>query len=130
NRRIAARGRGGGQKRVYRSIDWKRNKIGVQGKVIAIEYDPNRSARIALIEYADLERRYILAPVGMRVGMRLSSGPEADLSPGNALALRDIPVGSIIHNIELKPGRGGQLVRGAGVGAQLMAKESAWAQVR
>ena len=130
NGRITTRHRGGGHKRLYRIIDWKRNKIGIQGKVIAIEYDPNRSARIALIEYADGERRYILAPVGVRVGMRLSSGPEADLSPGNALALRDIPVGSIIHNIELKPGRGGQLVRGAGVGAQLMAKESDWAQVR
>jgi large subunit ribosomal protein L2 len=130
NGRITTRHRGGGHKRMYRIIDWKRNKIGIVGKVIAIEYDPNRSARIALIEYVDQERRYILAPVGVRVGMRLSSGPEADLSPGNALALRDIPVGSIIHNIELKPGRGGQLVRGAGGGAQLMAKESDWAQVR
>ncbi len=128
--RITTRHRGGGHKRLYRIIDWKRNKIGVLGRIIAIEYDPNRSARIALIQYADGERRYILAPVGVRVGTRLSSGPEADLSPGNALALRDIPVGSIIHNIELKPGRGGQLVRGAGVGAQLMAKEGSWAQVR
>src|SRR6266536_1741076 len=90
----------------------------------------HRGARIALIQYEDGERRYIVAPVGVRVGTRLSSGPEADLSPGNALALRDIPVGSIIHNIELKPGRGGQMVRGAGVGAQLMAKEGTWAQVR
>jgi len=130
NGRITTRHRGGGHKRLYRIIDWKRNKIGIQSKVIAIEYDPNRSARIALLEYEDGERRYILAPVGIRVGARLSSGPEADLSPGNALALRDIPVGSIIHNIELKPGRGGQMVRSAGVGAQLMAKDSDWAQVR
>jgi large subunit ribosomal protein L2 len=130
NGRITTRHRGGGAKRRYRIIDWKRNKIGIPAKVISIEYDPNRSARIALLEYTDGERRYILAPVGVRVGMRLSSGPEADLSPGNALALRDIPVGSIIHNVELKPGRGGQLVRGAGVGAQLMAKDGDWAQVR
>ena len=122
--------RGGGHKKQYRKVDFRRDKIGVPAKVAAIEYDPNRSARIALIQYVDLERRYILAPVGVRVGMRLSSGPEADLSPGNALALKDIPVGSIIHNIELKPGRGGQMVRGAGVGAQLMAKEGSWAQVR
>jgi large subunit ribosomal protein L2 len=130
NGRITTRHRGGGHKRMYRIIDWKRNKIGVPGRVIAIEYDPNRTARIALIQYEDGERRYILCPVGVRVGTRLSSGPEADLSAGNALALRDIPVGSILHNIELKPGRGGQLVRGAGVGAQLMAKDGDWAQVR
>ena len=130
NGRITTRHRGGGAKRRYRIIDWKRNKIGIPARVIAIEYDPNRTARIALLEYQDGERRYILAPVGVRVGMRLSSGPEADLSPGNALALRDIPVGSIIHNVELKPGRGGQMVRGAGVGAQLMAKDGDWAQVR
>lgn len=130
NGRITTRHRGGGAKRRYRIIDWKRNKIGIPARVIAIEYDPNRTARIALLEYQDGERRYIVAPVGVRVGMRLSSGPEADLSPGNALALRDIPVGSIIHNVELKPGRGGQMVRGAGVGAQLMAKEGDWAQVR
>jgi large subunit ribosomal protein L2 len=130
NGRITTRHRGGGHKRMYRIIDWKRNKIGIPGRVIAIEYDPNRSARIALVLYEDTERRYILAPVGVRVGTHLSSGPEADLAPGNALALRDIPVGSIIHNIELKPGRGGQMVRGAGVGAQLMAKEGTWAQVR
>ncbi len=121
--RITTRHQGGGHKRMYRVIDWRRNKIGVQARVIAIEYDPNRSARMALLEYADGERRYILAPNGLKVGTRLSSGPEADLSPGNALALRDIPVGSVMHNLELKPGRGGQIVRGAGVGAQLMAKE-------
>jgi large subunit ribosomal protein L2 len=130
NGRITTRHRGGGAKRAYRIIDWKRNKLGIPARVIAIEYDPNRTARIALLEYEDRERRYILCPVGVRVGMRLSSGPEADLSPGNALALRDIPVGSILHNVELKPGRGGQLVRGAGVGAQLMAKDGDWAQVR
>src|SRR5215472_838249 len=124
NGRITTRHRGGGHKRLYRVIDWKRNKTGMPARVIAVEYDPNRSARIALLQYEDGERRYILAPVGVRVGTRLSSGPES------ALALRDIPVGSIIHNIEMKPGRGGQLVRGAGVGAQLMAKEGTWAQVR
>jgi large subunit ribosomal protein L2 len=128
--RLTQRHQGGGHKRKYRLIDFKRNKTGVPARVAAIEYDPNRSARIALVQYEDGERRYILCPVGVRVGTRLSSGPEADLSPGNALALRDIPVGSIIHNIELKPGRGGQMVRGAGVGAQLMAKEGTWAQVR
>ena len=128
--RITTRHQGGGHKRRYRIVDFKRTKDGVPAKVAAIEYDPNRSARIALIQYEDGERRYIIAPVGVRVGTRLSSGPEADLAPGNALALRDIPVGSIIHNIELKPGRGGQMVRGAGVGAQLMAKEGDWAQVR
>jgi len=130
NGRITTRHRGGGHKRLYRVIDWKRNKLGVQAHVIAVEYDPNRSARIALLEYADRERRYILAPAGVRVGARLSSGPDADLSPGNALPLREIPVGSVIHNVELKPGRGGQLVRGAGGGAQLMAKEGTWAQIR
>jgi len=128
--KMTVRHRGGGHKRHYRIVDFKRDKFGIPGKVATIEYDPNRSARIALIEYEDGERRYIIAPVGVRVGTRLSSGPEADLAPGNALALRDIPVGSIIHNIELKPGRGGQMVRGAGVGAQLMAKEGDWAQVR
>ena len=128
--RITTRHRGGGHKRLYRIIDWKRDKIGVPAKVIAIEYDPNRSARIALLEYKDGEKRYILAPMGLKVGSRISSGPDADLATGNALPLRDIPVGSVIHNIELKAGRGAQLVRGAGVGAQLMAKEGDWAQVR
>lgn len=130
NGRITTRHRGGGHKRLYRVIDWKRNKLGVEARVVSIEYDPNRTARIALLQYADGDRRYVLANAGLKVGMRVSSGPEADLSPGNALALRDIPVGSVIHNLELKPGRGGQLVRGAGVGAQLMAKEGDWAQVR
>lgn len=130
NGRITTRHRGGGHKRLYRIIDWKRNKIGILARVIAIEYDPNRTARIALLEYADGERRYIVCPQGLRVGARISSGPEADLTTGNALALRDIPVGSNIHNVEMKPGRGAQLVRGAGVGAQLMAKDASWAQVR
>lgn len=128
--RITTRHRGGGHKRMYRIIDWKRNKLGVPARVIAIEYDPNRSARLALLQYQDEERRYIIAPSGLKVGARVSSGSDAELSVGNALPLRDIPVGSVIHNLELKPGRGGQMVRGAGVGAQLMAKDGDWAQVR
>ena len=128
--RLTVRHRGGGHKRMYRVIDWKRGKLGVLARVVAIEYDPNRSARIALLRYADGDKAYILAPIGLRVGMRLSNGPEAELSPGNALALRDIPTGTVIHNIELKPGRGGQMVRGAGTGAQLMAKDEEWCQVR
>src|SRR5262245_38874757 len=128
--RITVRHRGGGAKRLYRIVDWKRNKLGVPATVRTIEYDPNRSARIALLEYADGEKRYILAPVGLRVGQQLMSGPDAEFMPGNALALRDIPVGTVIHNIELQPGRGAQIVRSAGVGAQLMAKEGTWAQVR
>jgi large subunit ribosomal protein L2 len=130
NGRITTRHRGGGAKRLYRIIDWKRDKRDVMARVVAIEYDPNRTARIALLEYQDGEKRYMLAPGAVKVGMQLSSGQEADLSPGNALRLRDIPVGSVIHNIELKPGRGGQLVRSAGVGAQLMAKEGDWTSVR
>ena len=130
NGRITTRHRGGGHKRMYRIIDWRRNKLGVPARVIAIEYDPNRTARIALLEYEDGERRYIIAPAGLKVGTRISSGPDADLSVGNALPMRDIPVGSVLHNIELKPGRGGQIVRGAGVGAQLMAKEGGWALLR
>jgi large subunit ribosomal protein L2 len=128
--RITVRHRGGGHKRLYRIIDWKRNKLGIPATVLTVEYDPNRSARIALVEYADGEKRYILAPAGLRVGMRLMNGPEAEFSTGNALALRDIPVGTVIHNIELQPGRGGQMVRGAGTGAQLMAKEGNWATIR
>ncbi len=128
--RLTVRHRGGGHKRMYRVIDWKRNKVGVLARVVSIEYDPNRSARLALLQYADGEKRYILAPIGLRVGMRVGNGPEADLAPGNALALRDIPTGTVIHNIELKPGRGGQMVRGAGTGAQLMAKDEDWCQVR
>ena len=128
--RLSVRHRGGGHKRMYRVIDWKRDKVGVPARVVSIEYDPNRTARIALLEYADGEKRYILAPLGLKVGTRVSSGPEADLAPGNALPLRDIPTGTVIHNVELKPGRGGQMVRGAGGSAQLMAKDADWAQVR
>ncbi len=128
--RITTRHWGGGAKRLYRIIDWKRNKLGIAAQVRTIEYDPNRSARIALLEYEDGEKRYIIAPVGVRVGQRLMSGPEAELSAGNALALRDIPTGTVVHNVELQPGRGAQMVRSAGVGAQLMAKEGNWATLR
>jgi large subunit ribosomal protein L2 len=128
--RITTRHRGGGAKRLYRIIDWKRNKFGLAAQVRTIEYDPNRSARIALLEYEDGEKRYIIAPVGVRVGQRLMSGPEAELSAGNALALRDIPTGTVVHNVELQPGRGAQMVRGAGTAAQLMAKEGDRATVR
>jgi large subunit ribosomal protein L2 len=128
--RLTARHIGGGHKRQYRIIDFKRNKDGIPGKVAAIEYDPNRSARIALIHYSDGEKRYILAPVNLSVGTVIVSGPGADIKPGNAMALRQIPVGTTIHAIELQPGRGAQMVRSAGVGAQLMAKEGKYAQVR
>jgi large subunit ribosomal protein L2 len=128
--RVTVRHRGSGHKRQYRVIDFKRDKIGVPGRVDAIEYDPNRSARIALIVYADGEKRYILAPLELKVGARVMAGPEAEVRVGNALPIRNIPVGTMIHNIELYPGRGGQLVRSAGAAAQLMAKEGAYAQVR
>jgi large subunit ribosomal protein L2 len=128
--RITTRHRGGGHKRKYRIIDWRRDKVGVAAAVIAIEYDPNRSARIALVQYEDGEKRYILAPAGVRPGARVSSGPAAEISAGNTLALRDMPLGSQVHNIELQPGRGGQLVRGAGTAAQLMAREGDWATIR
>lgn len=128
--KVTARFRGGGHKRMYRLIDFKRDKAGVPGKVATIEYDPNRSARIALIHYVDGEKRYILAPVGLKVGDRIIASEEADIKPGNCLPLRAIPVGTVIHNIELTPGRGGQMVRSAGAGAQLMAKEGKYAQVR
>ncbi len=128
--RITARHRGGGHKRHYRIIDFKRNKQGMPAKVIGIEYDPNRSARIALLEYEDGERRYILAPLGLNVGDTVSSGPTAEVRVGNALPLRNIPVGSQIHNIELQIGRGGQIVRSAGAVAQLMAKEGNYATLR
>ena len=127
--RISVRHRGGGHKRMYRIIDWKRDKIGVPARVVSIEYDPNRTARIALLQYADGEKRYIVAPVGLKEGAQVSSGPEAELSTGNTLALKDIPTGTVIHNIELKPGRGGQMCRSAGGSAQLMAKDGDWAQV-
>ena len=128
--RITSRHIGGGHKRRYRIIDFKRRKDGVPAKVASIEYDPNRSARIALLHYADGEKRYILAPQRVRVGDTIMSGPTADIRPGNALALRDIPTGTIVHNIELQIGRGGQLCRSAGVGAQLMAKEGDYATLR
>src|ERR1700691_3091592 len=128
--RIASRCRGGGHKQRYRIIDWKRNKIGVPAQVASIEYDPNRTARIALLHYADGEKRYILAPDGLEVGATLIASRNADSKPGNSLTLRFIPPGTAIHNVELKKGKGGQLVRSAGVSAQLMAKDAVWAQVR
>lgn len=128
--RITTRHRGGGAKQRYRLIDFRRDKDGIPAKVATIEYDPNRSARIALLHYVDGEKRYILAPLGVKVGDSLMSGSEAEPRPGNALPLKYIPQGMVIHNIELTQGRGGQLVRGAGVGAQLMAKEGDYAQVR
>ena len=121
--KITVRHRGGGNRRKYRIIDFKRNKDGIPAKVATIEYDPNRTANIALLHYADGEKAYILAPVGLEVGTTVLSGPTADIKPGNAMALKDMPVGTVIHNIELKPGKGAQLVRSAGVSAQLMAKE-------
>jgi large subunit ribosomal protein L2 len=128
--KITARFRGGGNKRMYRVIDFKRDKVDVQGKVATIEYDPNRTARIALIHYTDGEKRYIVAPVGLKVGDRILASDRADIKPGNCLPLRNIPVGTVIHNVELQPGRGAQMVRSAGAGAQLMAKEGKYAQVR
>ena len=128
--RITVRHRGGGNKRKYRIIDFKRQKDGVEATVIRLEYDPNRSANIALIQYTDGEKAYILAPVGLKPGHKIVSGPEADILPGNCLPIANIPVGEMIHNIELYPGKGAQLVRAAGVAAQLMAKENGMAQVR
>ncbi|HMQ53206.1 MAG TPA: 50S ribosomal protein L2 [Anaerolineae bacterium] len=128
--RITTRHRGGGHKRRYRVIDFKRDKFGVPAKVSSIEYDPNRSARIALLTYVDGEKRYILAVEGLSVGDQLMSGPEADIRVGNALPIFRIPLGTQIHNVELYPGRGGQLVRSAGTSAQLLAKEGTYAQVR
>src|SRR5579875_2354745 len=128
--KITTRHRGGGAKRAYRLIDFKRDKWNVPAKVAAIEYDPNRSARIALLHYRDGEKRYIIAPLGLKVGDIVESGPEADIRTGNALPLKNIPTGTTIHNIELERGRGGQLARGAGVGAQLMAKEGDYALLR
>ena len=128
--RITVRHRGGGTKRQYRIIDFKRNKDGVPAKVASIQYDPNRTANIALLHYLDGEKRYIIAPLGLKVGDTIVSGADADIKIGNALPLRSIPVGTMIHNIELKPGKGGQLVRSAGNSAQLLAKEGAYATVR
>ncbi|MDR2657506.1 MAG: 50S ribosomal protein L2 [Oscillospiraceae bacterium] len=128
--KITVRHQGGGNKTKYRLIDFKRDKDGVPAKVHAIEYDPCRSAFIALLFYADGEKRYIIAPQGLAVGATVLSGPTADIKPGNALPLTNIPLGTLIHNLEIKPGRGGQLVRSAGLSAQLMAKEGGFAQVR
>ncbi|QUV77995.1 MULTISPECIES: 50S ribosomal protein L2 [Chloracidobacterium] len=128
--RITTRHRGGGHKRLYRIIDFKRDKLGIPGKVARIEYDPNRSSRIALVNYIDGEKRYIIAPNGLKVGQFVLSGPDADIIPGNALPISKIPLGTDLHNIELKPGRGGQLVRAAGAKAQLIAKDDEMAQLR
>jgi len=122
--------RGGGHKRHYRIVDFKRDKMGIPARVATIEYDPNRSAFIALLHYADGEKRYILAPSGLKVGDKVVSGPEADIVTGNALPLKSIPAGTLIHNIELRPGKGGQMVRSAGSAAQLLAKEGEYAQIR
>lgn len=128
--KLTVRHQGGGHKRQYRIIDFKRDKDGIPGRVATIEYDPNRSANIALINYVDGEKRYILAPKNLEVGLEVMSGPEADIKPGNALPLVNIPVGTVIHNIELKPGKGGQLVRSAGTSAQVLGKEGKYVLVR
>lgn len=128
--RITSRRRGGGHKRRYRIIDFRRDKDGIPARVQAVEYDPNRSARIALLAYADGEKRYILAPVGLAVGDTVQSGPESEIRPGNAMPLRNLPVGTMVHNIELSPHKGGQMVRAAGAAAQIMAKEGDNAHLR
>ena len=128
--RITARHRGGGSKRLYRAIDFRRTKVGIPGKVASIEYDPNRSARIALIHYADGEKRYILAPLGLIVGAKVQSGPGSEISPGNAMPLKYIPAGTQVHNLELTPGRGGQLVRSAGTAAQVLSREEPYVLIR
>ncbi len=127
---ITVRRRGGGHKRQYRKIDFKRDKLVVPGKVAAIEYDPNRSANIALIHYVDGEKRYILAPVGLSVGDTIEAGPDADVKPGNAMPLAKIPLGTTIHNVELRPGKGGQIARSAGAGIQLVAREGRYCLLR
>lgn len=127
---ITVRHRGGGHKRKYRRIDFKRDKHGVPGRVAALEYDPNRSARIALVHYRDGEKRYILAPAGLAVGQEVVSGPGSDIRAGNALPLSEVPLGTTVHNVELHPGRGGQLARSAGSGVQLMAREGGFATLR
>ena len=130
NGRITVRHQGAGNKRLYRIIDFKRNKDSIPAKVSTIEYDPNRSARIALIVYADGEKRYIIAPIGLKVGDTIQSGAGADIKPGNAMELKSLPVGTVIHNIELRPGKGGQMARSAGSYAQLLAKEGEYCHVR
>ena len=128
--RISSRFRGGGHKKTYREIDFKRDKTGIAAVVAAIEYDPNRSARIALLHYVDGEKRYILAPAGLEVGRKVSSGPNADILVGNSLPLKNIPAGTIVHNIELKPGKGGQMARSAGAQAQLVSREGDYALLK
>lgn len=128
--RITAFHRGGGNKRRYRLIDFKRDKVGISANVVSIEYDPNRTCRIALLHYKDGEKRYIIAPQGLVVGARVLSGPDADILPGNALPLRNIPLGTLVHSVELQKGRGGQMVRAAGAGAQLVAKDGNYATLR
>jgi len=128
--KITVRHRGGGHKRRYRLIDFKRDKLGVPARVVSIEYDPNRTARIALLVYADGEKRYIVAPLGLRVGDQVKSGPDAEVRVGNALPLNKVPLGTLVHNIELKPGRGGQMVRAAGTSAQVLAKEGDYVTLR
>jgi large subunit ribosomal protein L2 len=128
--RVSSRFRGGGHKKAYRIIDFKRDKAGVAAKVAAIEYDPNRSARIALLHYVDGEKRYILAPAGLTVGQTVKSGPDADIFIGNSLPLTNIPAGTVVHNIELKPGKGGQMARSAGAQAQLVSKEGGYALLK
>lgn len=128
--RITVRFRGGGHKRLYRSIDFKRNKMGIPGKVVRLEYDPNRSARIALLHYADGDKRYILAPQGLALGDSVQSGPQVDVKIGNALPLMEMPLGVVVHNVEIKPGKGAQLARSAGASAQVMGREGAYVQIR
>jgi large subunit ribosomal protein L2 len=128
--RVTVRHRGGGARRFIRIVDFKRDKLGIPARVTAIEYDPNRTSRLALLTYADGEKRYILAPQGLRVGDTVMAGPQAEIRPGNSLPLANIPVGTLVHNVELKNGKGGQLVRSAGAAAQLLAKEGDYAQVR
>ena len=128
--RMTIRHRGGGHKRRYRLIDFRRDKFGIPARVASVEYDPNRSARIALLNYTDGEKRYIIAPLGLKVGEMVNSGPEAEIRVGNFLPLKKVPLGTIVHNVELKPGKGGQVARGAGTGAQVMAKEGGYVQLR
>ena len=130
NGRITVRHQGGGQRQYIRLVDFKRNKIGIPARVSAIEYDPNRTARLALLVYADGEKRYIIAPVGLKVDDAIMTGPEAEIRPGNSLPIANIPVGTMVHNIEMNQGKGGQLVRSAGTSAQLLAKEGDYAQIR
>ncbi|MEW5819018.1 MAG: 50S ribosomal protein L2 [Cyanobacteriota bacterium] len=128
--KITCHHKGSGHKKLYRQIDFKRNKVGIPGRITTIEYDPYRNVRIALVVYADGEKRYILAPLGLKVGDKIESGPEAEIKSANALPLRNIPLGTIIHNVEMQPGKGGQLARSAGTGIQLMAKEGVYVTLR